>query len=167
MPTVAAFDSGNLEPVAKALKEAYPDKPIIIAGDDDISQSCKMKVKDKASVNVGREKALETAKAVGGVAVFPVFAKGEVPGKDELSQIKPAAYLAHQTASRKLEAHTSGDKPLPDAEVKVLQAAQLSEKQLDIIRRADRYTDFNDLAVNSSLGREGVAMQLKPSLLTS
>ncbi|MBL2827000.1 hypothetical protein ELK83_29655, partial [Klebsiella pneumoniae] len=91
--------------------------------------------------------ALETAKAVGGVAVFPVFAKGEVPGKDELSQIKPAAYLAHQTASRKLEAHTSGDKPLPDAEVKVLQAAQLSEKQLDIIRRADRYTDFNDLAV--------------------
>lgn len=161
MPTVAAFDSGNLEPVAKALKEAYPDKPIIIAGDDDISQSCKMKVKDKASVNVGREKALETAKAVGGVAVFPVFAKGEVPGKDELSQIKPAAYLAHQTASRKLEAHTSGDKPLPDAEVKVLQAAQLSEKQLDIIRRADRYTDFNDLAVNSSLGREGVAMQLK------
>lgn len=161
MPTVAAFDSGNLEPVAKALKEAYPDKPIIIAGDDDISQSCKLKVKDKASVNVGREKALETAKAVGGVAVFPVFAKGEVPGKDELNQIKPAAYLAHQTASRKLEAHTIGDKPLPDAEVKVLQAAQLSEKQLDIIRRADRYTDFNDLAVNSSLGREGVAMQLK------
>ncbi len=45
--------------------------------------------------------------------------------------------------------------------MKVLQAAQLSEKQLDIIRRADRYTDFNDLAVNSSLGREGVAMQLK------
>ncbi len=38
----------------------------------------KMKVKDKASVNVGRKKALETAKAVGGVAVFPVFAKGEV-----------------------------------------------------------------------------------------
>ncbi|WP_407238494.1 hypothetical protein, partial [Escherichia coli] len=62
------------------------------------------------------EKALETAKAVGGVV--SVFAKGEVALKDELSQIKPAAYLAHQTASRKLEAHTSGDKPLPDAEVK-------------------------------------------------
>ncbi len=87
MPTVAAFDSGNLEPVAKALKEAYPDKPIIIAGDDDISQSCKMKVKDKASVNVGREKALETAKAVGGVAVFPVFAKGEVPGKTNSARL--------------------------------------------------------------------------------
>lgn len=161
VPTVAAFDSGNLEPVAKALKEAYPDKPIIIAGDDDVSQSCKMKVKDKETVNVGREKALETAKAVGGVAVFPVFAKGEVPSKAELSEIKPAAYLAHQSALRKLEAHASGDKPLPEAEVKVLQAAQLSEKQLETLRRADRFTDFNDMAVNSSLGREGVAMQLK------
>ncbi|EBM5962854.1 TPA: zincin-like metallopeptidase domain-containing protein [Salmonella enterica subsp. enterica serovar 16:l,v:-] len=161
VPTVAAFDSGNLEPVAKALKDVYPDKPIIIAGDDDVSQSCKMKVKDKETVNVGREKAMETAKAVGGVAVFPVFAKGEVPTKTELSQIKPAAYLAHQTALRKLEAHASGDKPLPDAEVKVLQAAQLSDKQLEILRRADRFTDFNDMAVNSALGREGVAMQLK------
>lgn len=161
VPTIVAFDSGNLEPVAKALKETYPDKPIVIAGDDDISQSCKMKMKDKTIVNVGREKALETAKVVGGVAVFPVFAKGEVPGKDELSQIKPAAYLAHQTALRKLEAHASGNKPLPDAEVKVLQAAQLSEKQLEILRRAEYFTDFNDLAVNSTLGREGVAMQLK------
>ncbi len=74
--------------------KAYPDKPIIIAGDDDISQSCKMKVKDKASVNVGRGKGVETAKAVGGVAVFPVFAKVKYLGKDELSQIKPAAYLS-------------------------------------------------------------------------
>jgi antirestriction protein ArdC/phage/plasmid primase-like uncharacterized protein len=160
-PTVAAFDSGNLEPVAKALKEAYPDKPIIIAGDDDISQSCKMKAKDKDTVNVGREKALEAAQAVGGVAVFPVFAKGEVPGKDELKQIKPVAYQTHQTALRKLEAHAGSDNPASESEMKVLQAALLSEKQLEILQRADRYTDFNDLAVNSSLGRDGVAMQLK------
>ena len=34
-PTVAAFDSGNLVSVAKALHEKYPEKQIIIAGDDD------------------------------------------------------------------------------------------------------------------------------------
>ena len=34
-PTVSAFDSGNLELVAKALHGKYPDKPILIAGDDD------------------------------------------------------------------------------------------------------------------------------------
>ncbi|MBK7676632.1 MAG: hypothetical protein IPJ27_18730 [Candidatus Accumulibacter sp.] len=32
---VAAFDSGKLVPVAKALHEKYPDKPIVIAGEDD------------------------------------------------------------------------------------------------------------------------------------
>ncbi|TDN48860.1 zincin-like metallopeptidase domain-containing protein [Scandinavium goeteborgense] len=165
-PTVAAFDSGNLEPVAKALKEAFPDKPIVIAGDDDVAQSCKMKAKGKATVNVGREKALETAKAVGGVAVFPIFAKGEVPSKDELSLIKPTAYMAHQTALRKLEAHASGDKPLGEAEVKLLEAARLTEAQQEILKRAERHTDFNDLAVNSSLGRDGVAMQIK-AVITS
>ncbi|EJA8139878.1 DUF1738 domain-containing protein [Escherichia coli] len=165
-PTVAAFDSGNLEPVAKALKEAFPDKPIVIAGDDDEAQSCKMKAKDKATVNVGREKALETAKSVGGVAVFPIFAKGEVPSKDELSLIKPAAYTAHQTALRKLEAHASGEKPLGEAEVKILEAARLTEAQQEILKRAERHTDFNDLAVNSSLGRDGVAMQIK-AVITS
>jgi hypothetical protein len=33
-PTIAAFDAGNLAP-AWALHEKFPDKPIIIAGDDD------------------------------------------------------------------------------------------------------------------------------------
>ncbi|PVZ82674.1 DNA primase [Serratia sp. S1B] len=165
-PTIAAFDSGNLEPVAKALKDAFPDKPIVIAGDDDVAQSCKMKAKDKTTVNVGREKALETAKAVGGVAVFPIFAKGEVPSRNELSLIKPAAYMAHQTALRKLEAHASGEKPLGEEEVKLLEAARLTEAQQEILKRAERHTDFNDLAVNSSLGRDGVAMQIK-AVITS
>jgi putative DNA primase/helicase len=33
--TVAAFDSGNLLSVAKALHERYPAKQIVIASDDD------------------------------------------------------------------------------------------------------------------------------------
>ena len=34
-PTISAFDTGNLELVAKALHMKYPNKPIVIAGDDD------------------------------------------------------------------------------------------------------------------------------------
>ena len=34
-PVVAAFDSGNLISVAKLLRDKYPNKPIVIAGDDD------------------------------------------------------------------------------------------------------------------------------------
>ena len=68
---VAAFDAGNLVPVAQAIHHAMPDKPIIIAGDDD------KHLEAAGKANVGREKALEAAEAVGGKAVFPVFAPGE------------------------------------------------------------------------------------------
>jgi antirestriction protein ArdC/phage/plasmid primase-like uncharacterized protein len=95
--TVAAFDSGNLEAVAKALHARFPDKPFVIAGDDDTAQKA----------NPGRTKALAAAEAVGGAAVFPVFAPGE------------------QSAMPK------------------------------------QFTDFNDLATKSQLGREAVERQVK------
>jgi len=69
--TVAAFDSGNLVPVAKALHEKYPDKPIVIAGDDD------KHLEATQGVNPGRRKAEEAARAVGGKLLLPIFAPGE------------------------------------------------------------------------------------------
>jgi antirestriction protein ArdC/phage/plasmid primase-like uncharacterized protein len=61
VPAVAAFDSGNLLVVATALHQRWPDKGIVIAGDDD----------HKLQNNPGRVKAMEAALAVGGIAVFP------------------------------------------------------------------------------------------------
>ena len=61
VPAVAAFDSGNLLAVATALHERWPDKRIMIAGDDD----------HKLENNPGRVKALEAALAVHGMVVFP------------------------------------------------------------------------------------------------
>jgi putative DNA primase/helicase len=58
---LAAYDSGNLLPVAAALRQRYPDKTIVIAGDDDHG----------TQNNPGREKALAAAEAVAGVAIFP------------------------------------------------------------------------------------------------
>jgi putative DNA primase/helicase len=61
VPTLAAYDSGNLLSVATALHQRYPDKTIVIAGDDD----------HRAENNSGREKALAAAEVVAGVAIFP------------------------------------------------------------------------------------------------
>ena len=61
VPAVAAFDSGNLLAVATALHQRWPDKGIVLAGDDD----------HKLENNPGRVKALEAALAVGGAAVLP------------------------------------------------------------------------------------------------
>jgi len=72
-PVVAAFDSGNLTAVAKALHDKYPDKAVIIAGDDDQHLLEHPKIRK----NVGREKAEKAAEAVGGKAIFPIFAPGE------------------------------------------------------------------------------------------
>src|SRR5690606_22485678 len=70
-PVVAAFDSGNLIPVAKLLHEKYLDKPIVIAGDDD------QHLVALNGKNIGRDKAQEAARLVNGFAVFPVFATNE------------------------------------------------------------------------------------------
>ena len=70
-PVVAAFDSGNLPKVAQVLRDQYPQKPIVIAGDDDFIQE------SVNGTNPGREKAIEAAKLVNGEAVFPIFAPGE------------------------------------------------------------------------------------------
>ncbi len=99
--TVAAFDSGNLDAVAKALHEKFPDKPIIIGGDDD------KHLEQTLGTNPGKTKAQEAARAVGGTAIFPIFAPGEK------------------------EANAKG------------------------------FTDFNDLANKSSLGKDGVVRQVR------
>ena len=70
-PVVAAFDSGNLLKVAQVLQKKYPQKPIVIAGDDDLTQES---INGK---NPGKEKAMEAAQLVNGAVVLPIFAPGE------------------------------------------------------------------------------------------
>lgn len=62
-PTVIAFDAGNLSPVIEELRKAYPNSPLIIAGDDDKGKE----------YNVGREKAEQAAKEHNCSVVFPQF----------------------------------------------------------------------------------------------
>jgi len=66
-PVVAAFDAGDLEPVAVALREKFPNAPIAILADNDHG----------LSVNVGVEKATLAAKAVQGYVIVPSFSEAE------------------------------------------------------------------------------------------
>lgn len=69
LPTIAAFDSGNLLEVAKAYRAAEPTRPIIFAGDNDHH----LPRRDAPLPNVGLEKATAAAEAVGGVLLPPAF----------------------------------------------------------------------------------------------
>jgi antirestriction protein ArdC/phage/plasmid primase-like uncharacterized protein len=100
-PAAAAFDAGNLLPVAQALHAKFPDKPVLIIADDDQAQE------RERGINPGRQKAHEAARAVGGRVAAPIFAPAE-----------------------------QRDNP-------------------------KSFSDFNDLAVRSVLGRDGAASQLR------
>jgi putative DNA primase/helicase len=158
--TIAAFDSGNLKAVAKDLHEKFPDKPVIVAGDDD------RQLVLTQGVNSGREKALEAAKAVGGQAIFPVFAPGENEYPKELEPVTQQGYRKHTLAAKALadaEKDPEGGK-LTDEDRSKLQNDLLSGAQLKALAKMKQHTDFNDLATNSSLGRDGVERQVRAAV---
>jgi phage/plasmid primase-like uncharacterized protein len=96
--TVAAFDAGNLPHVAKQLRGQFPDKPFVIAGDND----CHLELTE--GKNPGKEKALAAAKAVDGTAIFPIFAPGEQAYPGNLEPVTPAKARAGELSDEQKKA---------------------------------------------------------------
>lgn len=130
--TIAAFDAGNLVHVARALQQKFPDKPVIIAGDDD------RHLELTHGVNTGRIKAQEAAAATGGYLLLPIFAPGEGRYLAGPAPITPERYWTHGQTG-----------------------AELSTTELAALEQMKRHTDFNDLAVRSVLGRDAIDRQVR------
>jgi putative DNA primase/helicase len=96
--TVAAFDSGNLLSVAKALHERYPDKQIVIAGDDD------RHLELTQGINPGGSKAEEAARAVGGKVLLPIFAPNENTYPAGLEAVTPQKFRKGHLSDQQNEA---------------------------------------------------------------
>jgi phage/plasmid primase-like uncharacterized protein len=73
LAAIAAFDSGNLLDVARAIRERDPGRHIIFAADNDHH----LPRLATPLPNVGTVKAREAAEAVGGLVVSPRFASGD------------------------------------------------------------------------------------------
>jgi phage/plasmid primase-like uncharacterized protein len=71
---VSAGEAGNLEDVARALREKYPAATIVICGDDDWLTEVNGKPR-----NVGKLAAQKAAEAVGGVLALPWFGSARPP----------------------------------------------------------------------------------------
>ena len=71
-PIAVAFDSGNLLPVAEAIRSKYPNAAIIICADNDHSMQ-----KDGKPYNIGVEKAQQVAKKINGTVRIPNFTAKE------------------------------------------------------------------------------------------
>lgn len=72
-PVAVAFDSGNLEAVARKIREKFPRAQITICADNDYSHTRS----NGEPYNVGVEKAKQAAQAVGGKVVVPIFNEEE------------------------------------------------------------------------------------------
>jgi putative DNA primase/helicase len=152
--TVVAFDSGNLVAVAKALHAKFPDKPVIIAGDDD------RHLVMTHGHNPGREKAEAAARAVNGKAIFPIFAPAENSYPRDLPAITPDSFKTHLRAEQRLADAAAGKVELASDEAAKLQTSMLSGAQISALSTMKKHTDFNDLAQKSELGIEGVKRQI-------
>jgi putative DNA primase/helicase len=64
-PVATAFDAGNLQHVARALRKLHPAALLVLCGDDDTATQA------RTGTNAGRVKATAAARAVRGLAVFP------------------------------------------------------------------------------------------------
>lgn len=64
-PVAVAFDAGNLQHVARALRQLHPAALLVVCADDD------RETEQKTGTNPGRVKATAAARAARGLAVFP------------------------------------------------------------------------------------------------
>jgi putative DNA primase/helicase len=110
LPVAVAFNAGNLEAVARAARERWPDKRIGVAGDDDrhLEQEINSHT-GQPKKNVGREKAEAAAEAVGAFTLFPKFGAGE-RGTDwnDLAQAKGEAEAQKQVQAGLASAERRG-----------------------------------------------------------
>ncbi|MGO8780423.1 MAG: DUF3631 domain-containing protein [Rhodomicrobium sp.] len=140
--TVVAFDCGNLEPVAKALRAAYPKVRFIICGDDD------WKTKDATGklTNPGNTHAMCAAKAIGAEVAFPVFPADHhrVDRETDFNDLAAVAGLGEvrrqietaEPAEKREEREVKGAHDLVDRiEARILQLAALSETAYETVKK--------------------------------
>lgn len=80
---VVAFDAGNLLPVAKAMRDKYPDRKIILWADDDYRRVDR----NGQPENVGILKATEAAQAVNGYLAVPDFGEKRPEGATDFNDL--------------------------------------------------------------------------------
>ena len=76
-PVAVAFNAGNLEPVARAMREKFPALPLIVCADDDVC----------TAGNPGLTKATAAARSVGGLLALPDFGADRPDGATDFNDL--------------------------------------------------------------------------------
>jgi len=93
-PVTVAFNAGNLEPVARALRANFPEATLILCADDDA----------ETAGNPGLTKATAAARAVNGKLAVPDFGANRPEGVSDFNDL--AALRGAEAVKRAIEAAT-------------------------------------------------------------
>jgi phage/plasmid primase-like uncharacterized protein len=171
-PVAVAFNVGNLEPVARALRAKFPDVTMIICADDDV----------KTEGNPGVTKGRATALAVAGKLAVPDFASNRPDGVTDFndmaalsgneavaSAIAAAKDITSVTASSRYDDWPDPKpiratlQPVPAFDANMLLPAALSRWIIDEADRMPCPPDFIAAAILVSLGAIiGARCAIKP-----
>ena len=128
LPVVMAFDAGNLESVARAIREEFPAAKIMLCADNDI--------RDDGTPNTGVVSATAAAKAIGGLLAIPEMGGAKCDFNDVHARYGlDAVRNAIEAAQKRGEEHAGPEAdnsfrayrpdPLHTSNFKPLQASEL------------------------------------------
>ncbi|WP_240164728.1 zincin-like metallopeptidase domain-containing protein, partial [Pantoea sp. Ap-967] len=150
-PVFVAFDSGNLDAVARDLRERSPDRPLLIAADNDHNAPKELDANGKPKVNVGLVKGKEAAEKNGGGLMVPQFKDGD-KGSDWNDV---ATAQGDAAASRMLNEQMAVAKR--DAAITAERLTTLARTR-DMEARNDPTTSADDAAVSIERGHAAEVM---------
>ncbi|EJD3042511.1 DUF1738 domain-containing protein [Salmonella enterica] len=150
-PVFVAFDSGNLDAVARELRERSPTRPLLIAADNDHNAPKTLDEKGNPKVNVGLVKAKEAAEKNGGGVMAPQFKDGD-KGSDWNDV---ATAQGDDTARRMLNEQMAVAKR--DAAITAERLTTLARTR-DMEARNDPTTSADDAAVSMERGHAAEVM---------
>lgn len=117
---VVAFNAGNLEPVARAIREKYPDARLILAADND----------QFTDGNPGITKATAAARAVGALLAVPDFTGCDLSSKptdlNDMHLLKDV-----EAVKQAIDAAGTVDTPKPQSQRKAAPASDTASRERD------------------------------------
>jgi phage/plasmid primase-like uncharacterized protein len=134
LTSVVAFDSGNLMPVAVALRKLHPGREIVFGADNDHH----LPRRDPPLPNVGAEKATAAAKAVGGKVIVPEFRADDRGTDFNDYRARWGAEVTRRAVQRALAEHgiTVSDRPIVQADRDAARAVAIADHQRSARRPA-------------------------------
>lgn len=122
-PVAVAFDAGNLEPVAKKLREKFPNAAITICADND-HQHTRRTPEGVEPWNKGVELAQKAAQEVGGKVVVPSFTDEEkARGLTDFNDLHQSRGLDEVKQQVKHVLRQEIEREKPDAKIKSMELA--------------------------------------------